>query len=257
MSKEFYIVLNLRELNALMGIDAKVVAAYNFIKRNMDFNTGKTKHICYGALAVYLGNMDRTQAKRLIQKMLKIGLIQSTDTKQIFTLGFSGDTQNDTITIDNTINNKINSTKLSNSETNQPDLKNNLIEEKDNGSHTAPDRPKIVVSGVTPSQEKETPLLDAINKRGIEDLLTPLAKKIKAEAVKRGFLFATNEKSIPYYRSAAQKLESKGMILQENIDNLFNKVEKLGKNRPFDLCIELKSDEPNTRKAPGRGDLVL
>ena len=98
VAKEFFITLNTRELDALRDTDYRTIQGYLYIKRNSDFSEGKTKKICYGALSGYITKIDRTQAKRTVQKLIQLGLLKATDTEQIFELCFCGDTKNDTIT---------------------------------------------------------------------------------------------------------------------------------------------------------------
>ena len=245
MAKEFYITLNLRELNAIMGIDPKVVAAYLFIKRNIDFSTGKTKHICFGALAVYLGNMDRTQAKRLLEKMIKLGLISPTDTKQIYNVVFCDDTENDTITtnklytLENTTNTKKQKSKKGFSGKEERQAKSTQIQAKQEAK-----------------TEGEGDTSQTTQKEG-KGALTPLAAHLKKIAISRNWLFAGNSQSDRFYNSAASLFEKKNSSPEEIIATFEKVEEEVDQPRPLDLCSYQSKIEKPPKRSLAVGDFVL
>ena len=88
MRSNFYIALNEDELGELAQIDGEALAAYLFAKRNASFETAETRVISYGAFAAYRGYGEnaREKAKRQILKLVKLGLLEVTDRKQVFRL---------------------------------------------------------------------------------------------------------------------------------------------------------------------------
>lgn len=259
MAKEFFITLNASELNALMGIDPKIVAAYLFVKRNIDFNTGKTKHICYGALAVYLGNMDRTQAKRLVEKMLKAGLISATDTKQIYNLVFSAVTRNDTITTN--ITNKTNTTTTTNTGESSSSFDNSKFFIEGGGGEGFENTKKAAKEAIKNDGEG---VGSQNSQKGLVEGLTMEGANLKKIAISRKWLFAGNSQSHRFYNSAADVFKKEGATA-EQIEATFTEAEAMiSQPRPLDLCNiqnkkhKQKEEQPsNKRRAAGRGDLVI
>lgn len=91
MRSNFYITLNEDELGELAQIDGEALAAYLFVKRNASFETAETRVISYGAFAAYRGYGEnaREKAKRQILKLVKLGLLDVTDKKQVFRLPYA------------------------------------------------------------------------------------------------------------------------------------------------------------------------
>lgn len=91
MRHNFFITLNENELGELAQLDGEAIAAYLYIKRNTDFDTAQSRAIAYGALAAYRGYGDnaREKAKRLVLKLKKFGLLEETETRQVFRLPFA------------------------------------------------------------------------------------------------------------------------------------------------------------------------
>jgi len=91
MRHNFFITLNENELGELAQLDGEAIAAYLYIKRNTEFDIAQSRVIAYGALAAYRGYGDNAleKAKRIVQKLKKVGLLEETETRQVFLLPFA------------------------------------------------------------------------------------------------------------------------------------------------------------------------
>ena len=213
MAKEFFVTLNSSELSALKGVDFGAVAAYLYIKRNTDFKTATTRKICFGGLACYLENKtQREQAKRLILKLVKFGLLKEIE-KQTYFLPFAesvtittntkntGDTNTTTDTKKTTTTTAKNSSssffKSEKKEEDSPDLKEGfkIKEKKETGTGSV--APLPLTFGSDEEEEK--------------------FNLIKRLAIKEKILHSKNPKSDAYFLSAAKVLKNQDFGVVENL----------------------------------------
>ena len=242
MAKEFFITLNTRELDALRDTDYRTIQGYLYIKRNSDFSEGKTKKICYGALSGYITKIDRTQAKRTVQKLIQLGLLKATDTEQIFELCFCGDTENDTIT--NNTSNTLKNNLLQSKTGKKIKEEENFFEGKE-GKRTAegqaPDK--------TPLNPQNSPFFEG---EGVEVL--------RGFARAKKWQYADHQKSVEYYKQAQTQIERQNLIALEMLE-AFQKSDDSKTPLGFQKFLTARNAKPKiTGLNPNslyRGDLVL
>ncbi|PUE55199.1 hypothetical protein B9Z37_00990 [Limnohabitans parvus II-B4] len=235
MSKEFFITLNLRELDALRDTDGRVVHGYLFMKRNSNFSDGKTKKICYGALAGYITKIDRTQAKRTVQKLIQLGLLKATDTEQVFELCFCADTKNDTITSNTSNTLKKNLLHLQKKE----EEKKSFLDKKEKGAAmTTPPQP----SASSPSSSSK---------------LTEGGKALQAFAVAQKWHYAGNPKSEIYFEQASEQIKTNNWAALELLNEFQESTEAKNPLGFQKFLTEKAKKKPFNPQSQYRGDLVL
>jgi hypothetical protein len=251
MSKKFYLNLSEDELNELKGENPSLLVAYVYLKRNSIFTEGKTKKILWGGLAAYHGGIDKTQAKRLVVKLEKLGLISATDTPQVFKLNLCVP-KNDTITLDTskTLDAK-DKTSYINAHTREDD--------EDDFSNLAKQKKKITTTqatdkGAAASVKAATP--PSILEGEGEGAETDEAAQIKGHAKAEGWKFWDNPKSLPYFQKAGEASKKLGqslaLLLAEFQSEATNPT-AVG----FKEFIDNYKRTHNQNQGQRRGDLVL
>ncbi len=253
--QEFFYTINEREANATMGIDPWAIAAYLYIKRNSLFSEGISKHICYGGLAVYLGGIDRTQAKRLVQKLIKLGLLAATDTKQVYRLVFCSNQKNDTITSD-TLNtsDKKDKTSYINARTREDDDFSNSGKQKEKITANKTFTTQTTDKGADAPVKAATP--PSILEREGLGAETTEAAQIKAHAKAEGWKFWDNPKSLPYFQKAGEaskKLAQPLPYLLTEYQSEASETTAMG----FKIFVDDYKKTHSQNQSQRRGDLVL
>lgn len=255
MAKEFFITLNTRELDALRDTDYRVIQGYLYIKRNSNFSEGKTKKICYGALSGYITKIDRTQAKRTVQKLIQLGLLKATDTEQVFDLCFCADTKNDTITSDT----------LNTSENRNIHHPTSRAREDEEGfSNSGQLKKKTTANKISTTQTtdkgasapvKAAPQPSFLEGTG-EGAESTEAAQIKAHAKAEGWQWCDNPKSLLYYQQtgeASKKLAPSLSLLLAEFQSEESKPTPMG----FKIFIDSYNKTHQQNQGQRRGDLVL
>jgi len=243
MRHNFFITLNENELGELAQLDGEAIAAYLYIKRNTDFDTAQSRAIAYGALAAYRGYGDnaREKAKRLVFKLKKFGLLEETETRQVFRLPFAHTKEQRPQPLKKRDYNNSTTTQKHSTDTNYLSS-SNLFE----GEEVKPKSTDTAPSNAEPLTEVQR-----------------LAKDLKQRLVSRRWEFANaeNPKNERFLNSAAEwflKHQKTSADIDLMLDSL--EIEKGSSVRVLDLCLQQnESSKPisNKRVAPGRGDLVL
>lgn len=254
MAREFFITLNTRELDALRDTDYRVIQGYLYIKRNSNFSEGKTKKICYGALSGYITKIDRTQAKRAVQKLIQLGLLKATDTEQVFELCFCGDTENDTITSDTLNTSKNKSIHHPTSRTREDEEGFSNVGQLKKKTTTNKTTTQTTDKGAS-APVKAAPQPSILEGKG-EEAETTEAAQIKAHAKAEGWTWCDNPKSLPYYQKAGEaskkRAPSLSLLLAE-----YQSEESKPTPMGFKIFVDSYNRTRQQNQGQRRGDLVL
>lgn len=252
MSKKFYVNLNEDELNELQGENPSLFVAYLYIKRNSLFTEGKSKKILWGGLAAYHGGIDKTQAKRLVVKLEKLGLISGTDTPQVFKLNLCAP-ENDTITLD-TLEKK-EKTSYINARTREDDeevFSNSRQQKKKTTTNKTPTTQTTEKGASAPVKAATQP--SNLEGEGLAE--TTEVAQIRAHAKAEGWNFWDNPKSLPLFQKAGEASKK----LPHSLDLLLAEYQNDASNPTamgFKIYVDDYSKSHKQKQGQRRGDLVL